>query len=181
MEINNLEKLASMVFDNTDHGDDNLFPNHTDKDIWMKGFIAGVQYKIKTEKQLFGPTERSLAASCIFNQHNQYIEHFGLCTACNTSIKKKTITVTENFSNSMSEELEKIIVTYDFKVSKTMYTSDFVPYRTITHEAYPDVEFIYTPELAHDISIPAHMIEEEINLEDELDKVFPNYKELNKE
>ena len=39
-----LELLASDVFDNTSHGDEGLFPNHTDKDIWMKGFIAGIEH-----------------------------------------------------------------------------------------------------------------------------------------
>lgn len=29
---------------NSNVGDEGLFPNHTDKDIWMAGFEAGYQY-----------------------------------------------------------------------------------------------------------------------------------------
>jgi hypothetical protein len=39
-----IEKLAIDEFENV--GDDGLFPNHTDKDIWIAGFIAGIKYKI---------------------------------------------------------------------------------------------------------------------------------------
>ena len=34
-----LEHLASEEFKNV--GDEGLFPNHTDKDIWIAGFKAG--------------------------------------------------------------------------------------------------------------------------------------------
>ena len=38
-----IEKIASVEFERnlTDEG---LFPNHTDKDIWVKGFKAGVEW-----------------------------------------------------------------------------------------------------------------------------------------
>ena len=39
-----VEELALKEFENV--GDDGLFPNHTDKDIWVAGFMAGIKYKI---------------------------------------------------------------------------------------------------------------------------------------
>jgi len=38
----NIEKIAFEEFKNV--GDDGLFPNHTDKDIWIAGFKAGYSY-----------------------------------------------------------------------------------------------------------------------------------------
>jgi hypothetical protein len=43
-----IEELALKEFENV--GDDGLFPNHTDKDIWVAGFIAGIKYKISYGK-----------------------------------------------------------------------------------------------------------------------------------
>jgi hypothetical protein len=40
MESQSIEKIAFEEFNNV--GDDGLFPNHTDKDIWVNGFIAGM-------------------------------------------------------------------------------------------------------------------------------------------
>ena len=37
-----LEKLAEEQFKYV--GDEGLFPNHTDKDIWVSGFVAAVNY-----------------------------------------------------------------------------------------------------------------------------------------
>jgi hypothetical protein len=31
-------------------GDDGLFPNHTDKDIWMTGFEVGYKYYMKSQE-----------------------------------------------------------------------------------------------------------------------------------
>lgn len=42
------EQLANELF-YKEVGDDQLFPNHTDKDIWVAGFVAG--YKYMQEKQ----------------------------------------------------------------------------------------------------------------------------------
>ena len=42
MKINKIEKLAFEEFEKV--GDDGLFPNHTDKDIWIAGFKAGYSY-----------------------------------------------------------------------------------------------------------------------------------------
>jgi hypothetical protein len=39
-----LEIIASDQFDIHPHGDEGLFPNHSDKDIWVKGFVAGLKY-----------------------------------------------------------------------------------------------------------------------------------------
>lgn len=38
------EEVASKEFEKV--GDDKLFPNHTDKDIWVSGFVAGYESKI---------------------------------------------------------------------------------------------------------------------------------------
>lgn len=38
----NIEKIAFDEFEKV--GDDGLFPNHTDKDIWIAGFKAGYLY-----------------------------------------------------------------------------------------------------------------------------------------
>ena len=49
----NIEKLAFEEFENV--GDEGLFPNHTDKDIWIAGFKAGYSYllnKIENTKSL---------------------------------------------------------------------------------------------------------------------------------
>ena len=43
----NIEKIAFKEFEKV--GDDGLFPNHTDKDIWIAGFKAGYSYCIKPE------------------------------------------------------------------------------------------------------------------------------------
>lgn len=43
----NIEKIAFEEFENV--GDDGLFPNHTDKDIWIAGFKAGYSYIINSE------------------------------------------------------------------------------------------------------------------------------------
>ena len=40
-----VEKLAESEFKNV--GDEGLFPNHSDKDIWTKGFIAGFTHPQK--------------------------------------------------------------------------------------------------------------------------------------
>ena len=37
-----IEEIALEEFKNV--GDDGLFPNHTDKDIWIAGFKAGFSY-----------------------------------------------------------------------------------------------------------------------------------------
>lgn len=37
-----VEQIAFKEFNNAD--DDGLFPNHSDKDIWVKGFVAGFEY-----------------------------------------------------------------------------------------------------------------------------------------
>ena len=42
MKINKIEKLAFEEYEKV--GDDGLFPNHTDKDIWIAGFKAGYSY-----------------------------------------------------------------------------------------------------------------------------------------
>ena len=39
MEKKTSEEIALIEFENV--GDEKLFPNHTDKDIWVAGFIAG--------------------------------------------------------------------------------------------------------------------------------------------
>jgi hypothetical protein len=40
-----LETVASSQFKYV--GDEGLFPNHTDEDIWINGFMAGYKYKQK--------------------------------------------------------------------------------------------------------------------------------------
>ena len=37
------ESVANEEFKNV--GDDGLFPNHTDKDIWISGFVSGLKWK----------------------------------------------------------------------------------------------------------------------------------------
>jgi hypothetical protein len=37
-----VEKIANEQYENV--GDEKLFPNHTDKDIWVSGFVAAVEY-----------------------------------------------------------------------------------------------------------------------------------------
>jgi hypothetical protein len=46
--INRIEVIALLEYEKV--GDDKLFPNHTDKDIWVSGFITG--YKLMAEHQL---------------------------------------------------------------------------------------------------------------------------------
>ena len=49
----NIEEIAFEEFKNV--GDDGLFPNHTDKDIWIAGFKAGYSYllnKIENTKSV---------------------------------------------------------------------------------------------------------------------------------
>ena len=41
--MESIEQIAINEFDKV--GDDGLFPNHTDKDIWVSGFKAGFEYK----------------------------------------------------------------------------------------------------------------------------------------
>jgi len=43
---NNSEEIARYEFEKV--GDDKLFPNHTDKDIWISGFKAGYNYGKET-------------------------------------------------------------------------------------------------------------------------------------
>lgn len=43
----NIYSIAEKEFQNV--GDEGLFPNHTDKDIWISGFVAAVNY-IKTKQ-----------------------------------------------------------------------------------------------------------------------------------
>ena len=48
-----IEEIAFEEFKNV--GDDGLFPNHTDKDIWIAGFKAGYSYfKTHCEKSPTG-------------------------------------------------------------------------------------------------------------------------------
>ena len=46
----NIEKLAFEEFENV--GDEGLFPNHTDKDIWIAGFKAGYSYILNIEDDI---------------------------------------------------------------------------------------------------------------------------------
>lgn len=43
MKIKTLEEIAFEEFKKV--ADDGLFPNHTDQDIWIAGFKAGIEYK----------------------------------------------------------------------------------------------------------------------------------------
>lgn len=43
VEVSGFEFIAEEEFEKV--GDDKLFPNHSDKDIWIAGFIAGATYK----------------------------------------------------------------------------------------------------------------------------------------
>ncbi len=43
--ISDIEKTAFEEFEKV--GDDGLFPNHTDKDIWISGFTAGALWELK--------------------------------------------------------------------------------------------------------------------------------------
>jgi hypothetical protein len=43
-EIINIENLALEQFENV--GDEGLFPNYSDKDIWMDGFISALKQSI---------------------------------------------------------------------------------------------------------------------------------------
>jgi hypothetical protein len=51
MERNEIEKLAFELAPSDIH-EDPAYPNHTDTDIWVNGFIAGYQEKEKKEKEL---------------------------------------------------------------------------------------------------------------------------------
>ena len=44
-----LEEIALEEFKKV--GDDGLFPNHTDQDIWVAGFIAAMEYTEKNNKK----------------------------------------------------------------------------------------------------------------------------------
>jgi hypothetical protein len=44
-KVNKVEILANEQFQNV--GDEGLFPNYSDKDIWIDGFIAGYEYHNK--------------------------------------------------------------------------------------------------------------------------------------
>jgi len=45
-----IEELALKEFENV--GDEGLFPNHTDRDIWVSGFRDGVKYILNNKKQI---------------------------------------------------------------------------------------------------------------------------------
>lgn len=47
LSIKQLEKIASINF--KDAGDEGLFPNYTDKDIWMAGFVDGIRWLISNK------------------------------------------------------------------------------------------------------------------------------------
>lgn len=47
-EIPSPEDIAREEFQNV--GDEGLFPNYTDKDIWIDGFVAGYEYAKKQPK-----------------------------------------------------------------------------------------------------------------------------------
>jgi len=49
-----VEKIANEQYENV--GDEKLFPNHTDKDIWVNGFVAAVEY-IKSQVEDKGMAE----------------------------------------------------------------------------------------------------------------------------
>lgn len=50
-KLSEVEKLANKEFENV--GDEKLFPNHSDKDIWVSGFKSGYEYKRFTEEDMY--------------------------------------------------------------------------------------------------------------------------------
>lgn len=46
--ISDIEKTAFAEFEKV--GDEGLFPNHTDKDIWISGFKSGSEWRALNQK-----------------------------------------------------------------------------------------------------------------------------------
>ena len=75
MEKKTSEEIALIEFENV--GDEKLFPNHTDKDIWVAGFIAGHELNpwISVKERLPGSDMIVLT----FNKASQILpKHFTL-------------------------------------------------------------------------------------------------------
>ena len=51
MTTKQIEEIAFEEFKNV--GDEGLFPNHSDKDIWVNGFKEGYEYAVKNSKILY--------------------------------------------------------------------------------------------------------------------------------
>ena len=64
--MESIEQIAINEFDKV--GDDGLFPNHTDKDIWVSGFKAGFEYKcqaVNSDTRLYQQAGNTITVSVI--------------------------------------------------------------------------------------------------------------------